>query len=648
MRGIKDESDAVKILYNIYSPPLLPHKKNRRPKQGKKKRIKVYGSKSRDSSDEELPEYSGDFSDSSLDCKEAEAYPRNKTLGDFLTFEEPKFSKEKVKLPSKSSEGSFELIIPKPAPLLDISETTNAGHIFEIVEVEVTNFDTLNLQEEVEHLLPFHCAAECFDDGRVSVRSRPNDKPVFALFFEKLEDKKKLRVRFNTDTPYAPPTTKKIRRVNTDIPYRPPTREALFAIFQQEQTFSSLFHNLIDFIFDSDQPDVIEDNSRFIEFKESFLPRTNSSSMAAAAVRSDRSDELAYIEPHYSTAGPLRSEETKEALLCRQCESSLHDDLFQTMDGFWCRECIASFVIHQLRLNQFPLQIPIVSSKCSSIYLLYAILPVPVISLIIKMSYRFLYSLDHPDCVFTNCPRCSLPQTVPKGNDFNTCSCTDCGCYWCYLCGWEPHWPMTCAEYKEWDKKWSVQYWYEKYNLDKNERLLRIKCYCGLLYGLSRYWFCYYQWAWQYRVHHKRGLKEGEDAQPVFLEPKKLIKKEYADICAAARNERFNATKGEEVEKVVNDIFPVDDAQGLVELRKLILFMTENCTAWLYLHRHEDNENLKHAVSQLYRAYLTFKEQILNLGTELNVRSEHLRQAVDEMVILFNRKLRKDEYIVIT
>ncbi|VDK74273.1 unnamed protein product [Cylicostephanus goldi] len=63
---------------------------------------------------------------------------------------------------------------------------------------------------------------------------------------------------------------------------------------------------------------------------------------------------------------------------------------------------------------------------------------------------------------------------------------------------------------------------------------------------------------------------DGEDAQPMFLEPKKLIRKECADVCTAARNERFSAAKGEEFEKAIKGIFSIDEAQDLIELRKLV------------------------------------------------------------------------------
>ncbi|CAJ0598781.1 unnamed protein product [Cylicocyclus nassatus] len=653
LKEIQESEDCVenaKILYNVYTQPLLPQKKKRQSKAENKKRVKINESSLEVCSDSELSDSFQEVgNEASLESTQQENSPRIITLGDFICSENASMSAQRTNPPSKSSEGSsFEMIRPETTQLLDISKVTNASHIFEIIDVIIKGFDSFNLYEEVKQLLPFYCTLQCFDDERVSVRSRPTDRPLFVLFFETLKKQRKLRIRINTSTPYSSSATK----------------ENLFAIFRSVRGFSGIFQDLLEFIMKSDVPDM-EYKTRFYAFKEFFLSSTNSELMAAASVRSNESDELIYVDSQYCP-DDFEIVEMETDPFCAHCKSSLFDDLFQTVNGLWCRECIASSLLHQLRLNQFPLEIPLSAGKYSAIYLLPAILPMPVVSLIIRMSYRFLYSLDHPQSVFTRCPKCSLPHTVPEINDFDACSCIYCGCYWCYFCGWEPHWPMTCTEYREWEKKWSTQYLYEKFLLDKNEKLLRIPCCCGRDFyapertangmkcpnrkccyrydrGMCRDPSEYYQWFWEYRAkRHQRGRRGGYEATPDVLEPMKLIRKEFAELCTLVRNERFNASKKNGFEKAASKRFSADECHSIMELRKMVLFVVENCTAWLYLHRHEEQNKLRKAVLRLFKTYTTFREQILNLGCELTVGIRDVQNSMEEVVALFRQRLENE------
>ncbi|VDK62176.1 unnamed protein product [Cylicostephanus goldi] len=198
LKEIQESEDYVenaKILYNVYTQPLLPRKKKRQAKAGNKKRVK----------DNELPSKVGSYSElwdsfqevgneTSLESTQLEDSSRIITLGDFICSESAPVSEHRTNPHSKSSEGSsFEMVRPDTTPLLDISKVTNATHIFEIVDVIIEDFDTFNLHEEVKQLVPFYCTMQCFDDERVSVRSRSTDRPLFALFFETRKKQGKLR-----------------------------------------------------------------------------------------------------------------------------------------------------------------------------------------------------------------------------------------------------------------------------------------------------------------------------------------------------------------------------------------------------------------------------------------------------------------------
>ncbi|KAL6726078.1 hypothetical protein Aduo_008088 [Ancylostoma duodenale] len=184
-----------------------------------------------------------------------------------------------------------------------------------------------------------------------------------------------------------------------------------------------------------------EFDCRDSEDKKLFLPEYNCKEFTDVAIRACEHDMLAFIERHYKIDDfEVFCGTEVETAVCCECNSLYNTDLFPTVYGTMCRQCVASYVVRQLRLSRFPLRIPLLSSSGSSpIDLLYAILPQSVVSLIIKKSYAHFYTVDHPEAVFTQCPRCSTPFVLPQRSEFSICTCSICGCFWCYFCNREPH-----------------------------------------------------------------------------------------------------------------------------------------------------------------------------------------------------------------
>ncbi|RCN24641.1 hypothetical protein ANCCAN_29659 [Ancylostoma caninum] len=102
-------------------------------------------------------------------------------------------------------------------------------------------------------------------------------------------------------------------------------------------------------------------------------------------------DQMMFVKEQYSQGASLSDGETtssakEENPLCCSCQSSVKTDLFPSLDGMICKDCVAAQVLHQIRLNQFPIQIPVVTSGDNSpLDLLHAILPVPLISTLIRV-----------------------------------------------------------------------------------------------------------------------------------------------------------------------------------------------------------------------------------------------------------------------
>ncbi|KHJ77772.1 hypothetical protein OESDEN_22608 [Oesophagostomum dentatum] len=108
--------------------------------------------------------------------------------------------------------------------------------------------------------------------------------------------------------------------------------------------------------------------------------------LASKAQRCSELDKLKYIEPYYSLNDYEVIFRTQEdPVICYQCKSTYHTDLFLTMDGMACRQCIASCIMHQLRLSLFPLEISLFSPNDRPLDLLHALLPVSLVSLIIEV-----------------------------------------------------------------------------------------------------------------------------------------------------------------------------------------------------------------------------------------------------------------------
>ncbi|KAK6023206.1 hypothetical protein OSTOST_11070, partial [Ostertagia ostertagi] len=201
------------------------------------------------------------------------------------------------------------------------------------------------------------------------------------------------------------------------------------------------------------------------------------------AERCNEYDKLQFLKDVNSDSDRRRDSEPEliPSVRCR-CPSWKRTELFETRDGMSCRDCITSYLVHQLRLNRLPVDIPLISTKeLSNIDLLYKVLPAPLISMLLKMTYSYYCRLRNPNVVFSECPRCAVEVIITPSNEHITVwgavphvSPIGAGCV-----TQSPIWPMSCEEFKQWIGKWDQQYFIGKYGLQPDEDLLRITCLCS-------------------------------------------------------------------------------------------------------------------------------------------------------------------------
>ncbi|RCN37791.1 hypothetical protein ANCCAN_16305, partial [Ancylostoma caninum] len=123
---------------------------------------------------------------------------------------------------------------------------------------------------------------------------------------------------------------------------------------------------------------------------------------------------------------------------------------------------------------------------------------------------------------------------------------------------------------------------------------------------------------------------------------KRLIRKDFAMLCAEARIQRFSAQKKEEFNKSVAKSFQLKSQQYRTnDLRKTVLLLVENCTAWIYLNMPNDWQHLRATVSQLFQQLLALEWQTSAERDDTTSKVDQLEKATKDLIFMFQEYINK-------
>ncbi|CAJ0596844.1 unnamed protein product [Cylicocyclus nassatus] len=436
----------------------------------------------------------------------------------------------------------------------------------------ITTLSAAGKQQTIPLLAPGYCTVHWFGSERASVASKSPANPMFVFFFEVKKDEDILRIRVNTTGQFTALKSK----------------ASLIMLLETRKNFPSLFNDLLEFVYKLEKPFPPESSQRFKTYKDNFMLKVNSANFASVATRADVFEQSEFLRPYYKNYG-LESGLKPKARL----------NFILTRDGMICRECVAFTIIHEMRLNRLPFNIPFVADyKSSPLDLLYAVLPLPVMSLLVKTSYEYFQALEDDNVYMTECPKCCTPLTTNVTNVAVSAQTVTAAFAIDANGNHIGHSVVMISMNGARNGTNNVNFipfppvkfcrkssFYQVPEFGPHFTFCRQK-YVQSWNGATRQCNgCYDQnglirpadfGAWPYtprfrKEYHPNFEKYGNPVQPDYLKQKKLISKRYAEICAEVRRFRFDEVRRKEYEDAVRKQFASKAEQlHMIDLRKTV------------------------------------------------------------------------------
>ncbi|CAJ0603115.1 unnamed protein product [Cylicocyclus nassatus] len=239
------------------------------------------------------------------------------------------------------------------------------------------------------------------------------------------------------------------------------------------------------------------------------------------------------------------------------------------------------------------------------------------------MSFKHFYAEEHPEAMFTRCPACATCLIIDNPKRFSNCACPRCRCYFCHYCHSEPHWPMGCDEFKKWREIWDEQYVVEKLCPADDEKVLRIKCICGQVFhaceSLAHGTYCPNHCGHRF---DKVGLMRNQ--RDLFR-------------CLTPRERQLIILRdGEIVKKGIPISTTFVELKGRIRKKyAFALFLVENGTAWLYLHKNHNA--LRHLLSDVLKLLNLVKSIERNMKLRDCSSLLELKKEVFDLIRAFQR-----------
>uniref|UniRef100_A0A7E4ZQ49 IBR domain-containing protein n=1 Tax=Panagrellus redivivus TaxID=6233 RepID=A0A7E4ZQ49_PANRE len=320
------------------------------------------------------------------------------------------------------------------------------------------------------------------------------------------------------------------------------------------------------------------------------------------------------IESSNATDSDVLNDEDsgKNTSICYICDTdALAFPLFDSCNHSFCRDCVRSELTDAIaNQSQYPLKC--LNAECMApirTKMLYAVLPLPIIKLYYRNAFKAEGSAGGHKTV--RCPGCRNFLNVKINPKFGSITCVYCSVTFCLKCSKRPHYPLNCAEFKVWDKRFKLQ---RRLNATPRNRIA--KCPCGTIHFLPErpIWTvkcpgcgeeCYYD-TYSYVVFHSRCIQLTPYDHPNAISGK------YNDICAPAYKARFNPRMA------LRFVGDSSQKEAAVSAQKLALHFLELGFAWLYL-----NEGKREDVWNDVRVSLM----------QLNLKWEDVRVIIDRNAV---------------
>ncbi|VDM81520.1 unnamed protein product [Strongylus vulgaris] len=139
-----------------------------------------------------------------------------------------------------------------------------------------------------------------------------------------------------------------------------------------------------------------------------------------------------------------------------------------------------------------------------------------------------------------------------------------------------------------------------------------------------------------YSVKYCDECGQCKEPDTIMLRP--FVNKEITRLCGGARRQRFEKNEREDFENYVANTFSKRKEQSrMIGIRNLVLFLVENCTAWLYLTKPGNSHALKMSISKLFTQLLNVR--IPEERDEFTKRMQKLDESAGDLVALFRQNI---------
>nr|CAD2168139.1 unnamed protein product [Meloidogyne enterolobii] len=300
------------------------------------------------------------------------------------------------------------------------------------------------------------------------------------------------------------------------------------------------------------------DESQFV-WTEDLLPKIENNKMIEGGGEEEEEEEEEAFE-FIDINELLNNEQQKEQKqilnsslpqLCCCCHNKNNPSLamLPSCGHRICRECLTNNLKQQLIGGSANLHCPFCVNSPLPLDILFWLFSLPIVNTICLLYQAEINQNKNNFIQLSECPNCKTILEIEEENEnkFGHLICTKCSLYWCKNCGEEPHWPLNCSQYFDWNKRLRPT---------ENDQLVP-------------------------------NQTKSKGQQITYLPQQ--ITGQFADLCIEARTRRMdirlNWQLGKHVRRLISGDSQAERRFGI--LRKTALHILEYGTAWLYLYKQQ-------------------------------------------------------------